>query len=312
MQYTTFGRTGLEVSVAGLGCGGFSRVGLGAGKSEHDAVGVIRTAIDLGVNLIDTAAVYGTESVVGKAIRGHPRDRLVIATKAGFGRGPEVPSAQDIVASLDNSLRTLGTDYVDIFQLHAVRPLQYSQVRERLIGALLNEKAKGKFRFLGITETPPNDVHHELAQIALPDGVWDSFMLAYHMLHQNARGRVFPLTRRMGAGTLLMFVVRGIFAQPERLAMTLDELGLPALDFLLHPDGASTLVDAAYRFVRHEVGVDVVLFGTGDHAHLRSNVESLTKPPLPGADVEVLERVFGHIVGVGLDVPGRKVSRSPS
>ena len=68
MEYTTLGRTGLKVSVAGLGCGGFSKLGLGTGQSPDHAVGIIRTAIDLGVNLIDTAAVYETEeSLSGSA-----------------------------------------------------------------------------------------------------------------------------------------------------------------------------------------------------------------------------------------------------
>jgi len=305
MQYTNFGRTGLTVSVAGLGCGGFSRVGLGTGKTEDEAVAIVRAAIDLGVNLIDTAAVYGTEGVVGRAIEGYDRAKLVIATKAAFGRGPNIAAPETVVASLDNSLRTLRTDYVDIFQLHAVAPDNYARVRDSLVPALLAERDKGKFRYLGITETPPFDHGHFMLQQALPDGIWASAMVAQHMLHQNARESVYPLSRQHGVGTLLMFVVRGIFAQPERLTAKLRELDLPDLDFLVHPDGASTLVDAAYRFIRHEPGVDVVLFGTGDQAHLATNIESLSKPPLPAADIDRLRRVFGHVVGVGLDVPGR-------
>ena len=305
MQYTNFGRTGLTVSVAGLGCGGFSRVGLGTGKTEDEAVAIVRAAIDLGVNLIDTAAVYGTEGVVGRAIEGYDRAKLVIATKAAFGRGPNIAAPETVVASLDNSLRTLRTDYVDIFQLHAVAPDNYARVRDTLVPALLAERDKGKFRYLGITETPPFDHGHVMLQQALPDGIWASAMVAQHMLHQNARESVYPLSRQHGVGTLLMFVVRGIFAQPERLTAKLRELDLPDLDFLVHPDGASTLVDAAYRFIRHEPGVDVVLFGTGDQAHLATNIESLLKPPLPAADIDRLRRVFGHVVGVGLDVPGR-------
>src|SRR5258705_1321506 len=82
MEYVTLGRTGLRVSIAGLGCGGFSRLGLGTGKSEAEAIALIREALDLGINLLDTAAVYGTESVVGRAIKSVPRDSVVIATKA--------------------------------------------------------------------------------------------------------------------------------------------------------------------------------------------------------------------------------------
>ena len=310
MQYTTFGRTGLQVSVAGLGCGGFSRVGLGTGKSEDEVVAIIRAALDLGVNLIDTAAVYGTEGVVGRAIAGRDRSSVVVATKAAFGRGPDIAAPETVVASLDNSLRVLGTDYVDIFQLHAVAPDNYARVRDELVPALLRERDKGKFRFLGITETPPFDHDHAMLQQALPEGLWDSVMVAQHMLHQGARDTVYPLSQAHGAGTLLMFVVRGIFAQPERLAATLRELALPDLDFLVHPGGASTMVDAAYRFVRHEQGVDVVLFGTGDIDHLETNIASLLKPPLPATDVEQLRRVYGHVVGIGLDVPGRPARRS--
>ncbi len=76
MEYTILGRTGLRVSVAGLGCGGFSRLGLGTGKSEAHAIGIIREAIDLGVNLFDTAAAYGTEGVLGRALRGVPREKV--------------------------------------------------------------------------------------------------------------------------------------------------------------------------------------------------------------------------------------------
>ena len=70
MHTTTLGRTGLKVSVAGLGCGGNSRIGMGAGLSEAESVALVRQALDLGVNLIDTAAAYGTEGLVGKAIKG--------------------------------------------------------------------------------------------------------------------------------------------------------------------------------------------------------------------------------------------------
>src|SRR5215469_3272463 len=86
MEYVTLGRTGLRVSVAGLGCGGFSRLGLGTGKSKVEAVTLVRRALDMGVNLLDTAAAYGTEEVVGEAIKSLARDRVVVATKAWIPR----------------------------------------------------------------------------------------------------------------------------------------------------------------------------------------------------------------------------------
>jgi aryl-alcohol dehydrogenase-like predicted oxidoreductase len=85
---------------------------------------------------------------------------------------------------------------------------------------------------------------------------------------------------------------------PAWLAETDDPLG-----FLIHPDGASSLTDAAYRYVRHEPGVDVVLFGTGDVGHLRTNIASILKPPLPDADRTKLRELFSHLRGVGLEVP---------
>lgn len=129
MEYTTLGRTGLKVSVAGLGCGGFSRLGLGTGGSEADAIALVREAFSLGVNLFDTAAVYGTEAVLGQALSVVPREQVVITTKAWVPPRPARTAAERLVASLDHSLKALGTDYVDVFQLHGVAPDAYDHAR---------------------------------------------------------------------------------------------------------------------------------------------------------------------------------------
>jgi aryl-alcohol dehydrogenase-like predicted oxidoreductase len=315
MEYTTLGRTGLRVSVAGLGTGGFSRVGIS--QSEDHAVGIIRQALDLGINLIDTAAVYGTEGVVGRAIRDVPRDSIVVCTKASKPINDPAFTVAKILESLDGSLIRLGLDYVDVFQLHAVPPAAYDYVRNEIVPALLKEKERGKFRFLGITETSPND--HEMVMLrkaaATADTPWDTAMFAFNLMDQVAREAVFPLTLKNRVGTLMMFAVRSIFARPEQLADTMRDLAakhlVPAelaagdepLGFLVHPDGASSVTDAAYRYVRHEPGVDVVLFGTGDSGHLKSNIESILKPPLPEADRAKLRTLFSHLRGVGLEVP---------
>ena len=144
MDYTTLGRTGLKVSIAGLGCGGFSQLGLATGGDEAHAIGIVRTALDLGVNLFDTAASYATEEVLGKALRGVPRADVVICTKAPFAVSRPSASATDAVASLDRSLKKLGTDYIDVFQLHGVAPGTYDHALEVLAPALLREKEKGK------------------------------------------------------------------------------------------------------------------------------------------------------------------------
>ena len=316
MEYVTLGRTGLKVSVAGLGCGGFSRLGLGTGKSEADAVALVRQALEMGVNLLDTAAVYGTEAVIGKAIADVPRDGVVLATKAWIPGRTGRSASDRAIASLDNSLRQLGTDYVDLFQLHGVSPRGYDQALEVIAPALQKEQEKGKIRHLGVTEAGSGDPEHAMVRRAVEDGVWDVVMVAFHMMHQNARSLVFPHTLAHRVGTLAMFAVRNIFSKPQRLAAALRELTargeLPRwlavapnpLGFLLHPDGgASSITEAAYRFVRHEPGVDVVLFGTGDPEHLRANIAALLAPPLPLADRQTLTKLFGRLSGVGLDPP---------
>jgi aryl-alcohol dehydrogenase-like predicted oxidoreductase len=323
MEYVTLGRTGLRVSVAGLGCGGNSRIGMGAGKAEAESIALLRQALDLGVNFFDTAADYGTETLIGEAIKSVPRDRVVIATKAMIHRGGEpIPVARG-VESLDRSLRRLDTDYIDVFQLHVVPPSVYDYAWSEIAPVLLREKEKGKFRHLGITETSPNDHEQRMLQRAVHDGVWETVMLGFNMMHQNARTKVFPHTMANGIGTILMFVVRNLFSQPGRLEAKMKELaeagqvprwlaetGNP-LGFLLHASGASSLTDAAYRFVRHEPGVHVVLFGTSNPEHLRANIESLLKPPLPEADRQKLTEWFGHLLGVGLELPDQSGARDP-
>ena len=315
MQYTTLGRTGLRVSVAGLGCGGNSKLGLGKGKSEAEAVALVRHALDLGVNLLDTAAAYGTEEVVGKAIKGYARDKIVISTKTTPRRTSSLLPLADVVGSLDTSLKRLDLDYVDVLHLHGVVPMHYEALYNDYVPALLKERDKGKVRVLGITESPPNDPTQAMVSRALQDDVWDVMMIGFHMLNQTPRRRILPGIIEKNIGTLVMFVVRNIFSVPGRLQAEIRgqiEAGkLPAamaddkepLNFLLHKAGAESLLDAAYRYARHEPGCNVILFGTSDAKHMDTNVASILNPPLPDADRARLAKVFGHLEGVGLDLP---------
>ena len=317
MEYTTLGRTGLTVSVAGIGCGGSSRLGLGAGHGSAHGVGIVRQAIDLGVNLIDTAQVYGTEAIVGEALKSLARDAVVVSTKCKVAEGKRLLSGAEIVAGLDASLKALGTDYVDVYVLHTVLPGAYAHVAREVIPALLREKDKGKFRFLGISEMAPQDPGHDMLQSAFEDDLVDVIMFAFHMLNQNARSRVFPAAQARNIGTLIMFAVRSLFSTPGRLQQDLQALAAEGkvstalahksqpLDFLLHDRGARDVIEAAYRYVRHQPGANVVLFGTGNPAHVAANIASILKPPLPAADVAQLHALFGALEGVGLDLPRR-------
>ena len=318
MEFTTLGRTGLKVSVAGLGCGGSSRLGLTAGHSEAHCAGIILRAVELGVNLIDTAKVYGTEPVVGSALKSIPRESVVVSTKQKIANGKTLIPADEVVAGLNNSLKTLGTDYVDVFFLHTVLPDAYEHAANVIVPALLREKEKGKFRFLGITEMPPKDARHEMLQSALKDDYWDVLMFAFHMLGQNARQSVFPVTQSRNIGTLIMFAVRSLFSTPGRLQQDIQMLAaagqLPSwlaeksqpLDFLLHEGGAPNIIEAAYRYARHEPGANVVLFGTSNLEHVEHNIKSILAPPLPPADVQKINELFGNLEGVGLDEPAPK------
>jgi len=207
-----------------------------------------------------------------------------------------------------------------VFNLHAVDPHEYDEALARLAPALLEQKKKGKIRHIGLTENPIVDFNQATLQRALHDPVWEVFMVGFHMMHQGARRTVFPATRAKGVGTLIMFAVRSIFADPPRIAREIKALARKGLvekwlgetddplGFLIHAGGAASLTEAAYRFARHEPGADVTLFGTGSAEHLRASVEALNKPPLPEADREKLAKLFGHLTGIGLDShlgPGR-------
>jgi aryl-alcohol dehydrogenase-like predicted oxidoreductase len=313
MEYTTLGRTGMKVSVAGLGCGGNSKVGQGKGQSDDDSVALIRQAMDLGVNFFDTARAYGTEKVLGEAIKSVPRDSVVISSKHQAGG----VSADHIARAVDVSLRELQTDYIDIYHLHGVHPGDYDHAINVLAPVLLRAQEQGKIRFLGITETSPHDHGQTMLNRAVNDDCWDVMMLGLNMMHQVARRQVLPFTIERRIGTLIMFAVRNLFSVPGKLQQTMQTLAadgkVPAeladnddpLGFLVHDDGgAESVIDAAYRFVRHEPGADVVLFGTGNPKHLESNIASILRPPLPEADTARLAELFGHLQGVGLDLPG--------
>jgi len=324
MQFTILGKTDLRVSVAGLGCGGNSRLGLGYGRSEPEAIALVRTAFELGVNFFDTAEAYGTEEVLGRALTGIPRDQVVVSSKSRILDQEGKPLASPaVVGNLERSLRLLHTDHLDIFHLHAVQAKHYEYALSELVPTLLEQKRLGKIRHLGITETPPRDPDQAMLTRAVDDPCWEVIMLAFHMMNQRPRVTVLPRTRAQKIGTLVMFAVRNIFSRPEVLSQTFRELAqngqIPAslaeqrdpLGFLIHAGGASSIPDAAYRFARHEPGVDVVLFGTGSQEHLRSNIDSLLKPPLPAADAERLQQLFGHLRGVGLVFPDRSSSGIP-
>ncbi len=315
MDYIEFGKTGLEISVAGLGCGGHSRLGQGYGASVQAGVDVVRAALDRGINYIDTAAVYGTEEIVGHALAG-VRDKIVISTKGMVVRtgtpatGAEFAPPEQLRASLESSLAKLSTDYIDVFHLHGVMPSQYAYCQSHLMPELLKFREEGKIRFFGLTERFIHDPGHDMLMTALEEDFWDVMMVGFNMLNPSARDRVFVKTRGKGIGTLVMFAVRKALSNPGALKELLNDLieqGLvdrdridmsDPLGFLVDNADAGSIINAAYRFCRHETGTDVVLTGTGSVAHLDENITSIRQGPLSETSLNRLRDLFGHIDSV--------------
>ena len=306
MELVVLGRTGLKTSVAGLGCGGHSRLGQAIGHSEKESIEIVKRALDLGVNFIDTARVYGTEEMVGKAIKGR-RDEVVLSTKAP-PRNKEGPvSAAQMRRTLEESLRSLQTDGVEVFHLHGVSDEHYDRCIDVLVPEMLKLRDEGKIRFLAISEQFGRDTAHVMLSRAIKDDCWDVMMVGFNLLNPSARDRVFPVTIEKDIGVLVMFAVRRTLGRPEEIRRVIGELvseGLidadrvdleDPLGFLVGPEGASSVVDAAYRFTRHEPGTHVVLTGTGSIEHLEENLASISKGPLPSQDLDRLSLLFGSL-----------------
>lgn len=310
MKTVILGRTGLESSVIGLGCGGPSRLGQTQGKSEAESIAVVRRALDLGINFIDTAEAYGTQPIVGKALAGVDRNSYILSTKKNVSRQGERIPAQQFVADFENSLRDLQVDSVDIFHLHGVKPDEYDYAVDEIVPALLQLREQGKVRWLGITESFSNDTRHDTLHRAIEDDYWDVMMVGFNLLNQTARDRIFPATIEKNIGTLIMFAVRRALSVPERLQATLTDLirngeikaedldaGSP-LGFATAPGVAASLTEAAYRFCRDEPGAHVVLSGTGNVHHLEENAQALNQPPLPPDVTARLQAIFAGVDSV--------------
>ncbi len=307
MEYVTLGRTGLSVSVMGLGAGGHSRLGQQTGRSEAESVALVQRALELGVNFIDTAEAYGTEAIVGRAMEGQPRDQVILSTKKTITRDGEVITADELARGLEASLQRLRTDYVDIYHLHGVREQHYDTARDRLVPALQKLREQGKLRFLGITEAFSADPGHHMLSRAVQDDCWDVVMVGFNILNQSARERVLVHTNAKQIGVLAMFAVRQALSRPEKLRQTIAELlqqrlvdagtvdQNDPLGFLVQDGSALSIPDAAYRFCRAEPGIHVVLSGTGNVQHLEENIASILRPPLPERHRQQLMQMFARV-----------------
>ena len=324
MIYTQLGRTGLKVSAIGIGAGGPSRLGMTYGRSPDDAVRLIRFGLDRGINIIDSAVTYGTEQVVGRAIK-DCRPKVILSTKTAlgpyFGRldgdrttarlAARLGEVTSLVASgraleerVNSSLRRLNTDYIDVFHLHTVTPAQYAPALERVLPTLIRLKKTGKIRWIGITEAFPRDRTHQMLTRAANDGVFDCIMIGFNCLNQSG-APIAAQAKRHRSGIIAMYAVRALRRQ-ESLQVLMDKLvaygcikesdgDANRLVKMLDTHGVLSLSEAAIRFCRHELNPDVVLSGTGDTGHLDSNIAACQAGPLPDVVSAEFRRLFSKL-----------------
>jgi aryl-alcohol dehydrogenase-like predicted oxidoreductase len=292
MRRITFGRTGLEVSVMGLGGGGPSRLGRTSEKSQAESEAVVREAIAGGINIFDSSESYGTEAILGAVLKEVPRDDVVICTKIHGGTKGRLKTPEEVEASLDRSLGNLETDHIDVYMLHAVAPHRYDVVVPALLPTLEKMKAKGKIRFIGITEVFNGDRGHEMLRRALADDFWDVIMVGFNILNTCARERVLESARAQNVGVFDMFAVRTAlrditvlddYIRKHIAEGKLDDGALGLIELVRESLGGgecSTLPELAYRYCLGEPGIGCVLSGTGSVEHLRENIRAAEMPAL--------------------------------
>ncbi|MCW2549109.1 MAG: aldo/keto reductase [Mycobacterium sp.] len=316
MRYRTLGSTGMTVSEIALGAMMFGPMG----NTDHDeCIRIIHAAMDAGVNFIDTADVYSageSEVIVGKALRDR-RDDVILTTKFGLPMGEDPnrrgASRRWIVKSVDASLRRLGTDWIDLYQLHR---FDYATELDETLAALTDLVAAGKIRAFGSSTFPAEKiVEAQWVASARGHGRFQTEQPRYSIFTRRLEAAVLPTTEKYGMGALTYSPLNGGWLSGRAdLSNSHRASGLPSMYDTSSPTGkvkaaalqqlselasqaAITLPQLAIAFVLSHRAVTSVIIGP----RLGDQLDGL----LAGGGIdltnEVLDRI-DEIVAPGTDV----------
>jgi aryl-alcohol dehydrogenase-like predicted oxidoreductase len=270
----------MDVTTLGYGAMELRNTGSDPSFTEADAEKVLNAVLDAGINFIDTSIDYGrSEELIGKYISNR-RDEYFLASKCGCvpGGRDHVHTAANIRAGVENSLRLLKTDHLDLVQFHrSLAPREFSE--EGALEEALKLKEEGKVRFVGVSATLPN----LLPQVQM--GVFDEFQIPYSALqrdHEDAIARASAA----GAGIVIRGgVARGAPSDWDNRTYYMistddmrDRWDEARLDELL---GGMSRMEFILRFTLSHPDLDTTIVGTRNIDHLKENIAAAKKGPLP-------------------------------
>lgn len=322
MKYRSLGRTGVKVSPLCLGTMMFGAMG---NRDHDDAIAIIHAALDAGINFVDTADVYSSgesEEILGKAIAGR-RDDLVIATKFHGAMGPDPNRAGNsrrwIMRACEDSLRRLGTDHIDLYQVH--RPEPHTDIDETL-GALTDLVRQGKVRYIGSSTFPASDIVE--AQWVAERRQRERFVCEqppYSLLARGVEAEVLPVCERYGMGVIAWSPLAGGWlsgrwrrdADPDSLtsrrarrmparwdlSLPENQVKLDAADALarLADEAGMSLIHLALAFVTTHPAVSAAIIGPRTAEHLEGQIGAAEVR----LDDDLLDRI-DEIVRPGVDL----------
>lgn len=281
MIYRKFGNTDLQVSAIGFGAGEIGDYNLPDSEVEK----LLNTALDLGINLIDTArGYYASEERIGKFIS-HRRGEFILSTKVGYGiDGYADWSYEIILAGIDEALRIMKTDYIDIVHLHScsTETLQRGEV----IDALLEAKKKGKIKFAAYSG------ENQALEFAINTGKFGSIMTSVNICDQHSLNKLIPIAKEKYLGIIAKrpianapwkFSERPLGNYAEEYWLRWKEMNLPDSDNWL---------ETFLRFTVFAEGVDSAIVGTTNINHLKNDIELIQKGPLDKTLVSQIKSAF--------------------